>query len=148
MKIAVIGGGNGGYAAAADLSEQGHAVSLWRRDPARAAATPNPLFLRDHKGERPTPITEITADLAKALEGAALIVCPTPATSHDSVAAAIALHLVSGQVVFLPPGTFGSFIFAKALRAAGSDADVAFAEAGTLPYLARKRGPAEIAITT
>jgi opine dehydrogenase len=32
MKIAVIGGGNGCYAAAADLAEQGHEVRLWRRD--------------------------------------------------------------------------------------------------------------------
>ena len=32
MKIAVLGGGNGAYAAAADLSEKGHEVRLWRRD--------------------------------------------------------------------------------------------------------------------
>ena len=32
MKIAVLGGGHGCYAAAADLSEAGHEVRLWRRD--------------------------------------------------------------------------------------------------------------------
>ncbi len=32
MEIAVIGGGNGAYAAAADLTEQGHRIRLWRRD--------------------------------------------------------------------------------------------------------------------
>ena len=32
MKIAILGGGHGCYAAAADLSEQGHEVRLWRRD--------------------------------------------------------------------------------------------------------------------
>src|SRR5690606_2225949 len=53
-----------------------------------------------------------------------------------------------GQVVFLPPGTFGSYVMARALREAGNRADVAFAETGTLPYLARKHGPAEVAITT
>ena len=32
MKIAVLGGGHGCYAAAADLTEAGHEVRLWRRD--------------------------------------------------------------------------------------------------------------------
>lgn len=31
MEIAVLGGGHGAYAAAADLTEQGHRVRLWRR---------------------------------------------------------------------------------------------------------------------
>ena len=34
MKIAVLGGGNGSYAAAADFSEAGHEVRFWRRDAA------------------------------------------------------------------------------------------------------------------
>ena len=38
MKIAVLGGGHGCYAAAADLSEAGHEVRLWRRDAAALAA--------------------------------------------------------------------------------------------------------------
>ncbi len=32
MDIAVLGGGHGCYAAAADLSERGHKVRFWRRD--------------------------------------------------------------------------------------------------------------------
>jgi len=34
MRIGVIGGGHGCYAAAADLVEKGHRVRLWRRDEA------------------------------------------------------------------------------------------------------------------
>ncbi len=49
--------------------------------------------------------------------------------------------------MFLPPGTFGSYIFAKAARDAGNRATVAFAETGTLPWLARKHAPFEVAIT-
>ena len=49
--------------------------------------------------------------------------------------------------MFLPPGTFGSYIFAKAARDAGNRADAAFAETGTLPWLTRKHGPFEVAIT-
>jgi opine dehydrogenase len=50
-------------------------------------------------------------------------------------------------VVFLPPATFGSVIFAAAARDAGNTAAVAFAETGTLPWLTRKHGPFEVAIT-
>jgi opine dehydrogenase len=52
-----------------------------------------------------------------------------------------------GQVIFLPPGTFGSWVMAQELARAGSTARLMFAETGTLPWLARKRGPAEVAIT-
>jgi opine dehydrogenase len=50
-------------------------------------------------------------------------------------------------VVFLPPGTFGSFTMHRIVRAAGNHADVTYAETGTLPWLARKHGAAEVAIT-
>jgi opine dehydrogenase len=49
-------------------------------------------------------------------------------------------------VVFLPPATFGSMIFARAARDAGNCASVSFAETGTLPWLTRKHGPFEVAI--
>ena len=38
MKIAVIGGGNGAYACAADLADRGHEVRMWRRDQTALAA--------------------------------------------------------------------------------------------------------------
>jgi opine dehydrogenase len=49
--------------------------------------------------------------------------------------------------VFLPPATFGSMIFAKAAHDAGNRAMMSFAETGTLPWLTRKHGPFEAAIT-
>lgn len=148
MEITVLGGGNGSLAAAVDLTEQGHNVRLWRRNPDVAAATPNPLTLKDFQGARPVTIGQITADIAAALRGADLIVCPAPATAHDDIAQTLAPHLTGGQVVFLPPGTFGCYIMAKAMKDAGNDADVSFAETGTLPWLTRKHGPDTIAITT
>ncbi len=149
MKIAVLGGGHGCYAAAADLSEQGHEVSLWRRDrlafePVLAAGA---ITLIDHRGTRAVPIANATLDLGEALRAAELILVPSPATAQEDIARAMAPHLVNGQVVFLPPGTFGSYVMAEVARGAGSRAEVTYAETGTLPYLARKRGPAEVAIT-
>lgn len=150
MEIAVIGGGNGCYAAAADLSEQGHRVRLWRRDvealvPVKAAGG---LTLKDFKGERFVSLSLVTADMAVAVAGADLIVAPLPAPTQASVAEQLTPHLEDGQVVFLPPGTFGTYLMAAALKQSGNTARVAFAESGTLPWLARKHGPTTVAITT
>ncbi|HYF58290.1 MAG TPA: NAD/NADP octopine/nopaline dehydrogenase family protein [Burkholderiaceae bacterium] len=149
MRIAVLGGGHGSYAAAADLSERGHEVRLWRRDaralePVRASGS---IGLIDHAGRRRVPIACATADIGEAVRGAELLLMPSPAIAQDDIADAIAPHLVDGQVAFLPPGTFGSVTMARRTAAAGSRARVLWAETGTLPYLARRRAPDEVAIT-
>ena len=149
MNIAILGGGNGCYAAAADLSQAGHRVSLWRRDAGalRALAEAGSIVLKDGDGTRPVVIARATADIGEALADAQLVVVPTPALAQHDIAVAMAPHLRDGQVVFLPPGTFGSFAMARIVQRAGNRADVAWAETGTLPYLARKHGEREIHIT-
>lgn len=150
MHIAVLGGGNGSHAAAVDLAEQGHHVRFWRRDRAGVEAlkaADNRLTLKDFKGTREVAIPLVTAEIGEAVAGAELIVCPAPAFAQADIAAAMAPHLSDGQVVFLAPGTFGSWLMAKTVREAGSTARVAFAETGTLPYLTRKHGPGTVAIT-
>ena len=149
MKIAVLGGGHGCYAAAADLSEAGHPVRLWRRDAAalQAVIDSGSITLKDAQGVREVPVASATADIATALRGAELIVIPSPALAQADIAAAMAPHLVDGQVVFIPPGTFGSFLMARWVRTAGCRARVTWAETGTLPYLARKHGVREVNVT-
>jgi len=150
MQIAVLGGGNGSFAAAGDLAMAGHELRLWRRD-ARAVAEHRAaggrITVKDFKGRHDVALAQVTGDIAAAVRGAELILCPAPATAQADIATALAPHLADGQVVFLPPGTFGSVLFAKAVRAAGNRADVAYAETGTLPWLARKHQALEVAIT-
>ena len=145
MEIAVLGGGNGSLAAAVDLTEQGHRVRMWRRS---ADKLNRFLNIKDHHGKRPITVAAASADMGEAVEGAELILCPAPATAQEDIAKALAPCLKDGQVVFLPPGSFGTYVFAKALKAAGNDAEVAFAEAGTLPYLCRMHSHDTVAITT
>jgi opine dehydrogenase len=146
MKIAVIGGGNGAYAAAADLTARGHEVRLWRRDAATLAASKG-LTLKDADGERRIELASVSADIGNALRGAELIFMPDPAFTQLDNARRIAPHLVDGQVVFFAPGTFGSYVVAQTVRESGNRADVAFAETGTLPWLTRKHGATTVAIT-
>ena len=105
------------------------------------------VTLLDNKGKRDVKIHRVTTDLATAVDGAELIVIPLPALAHEALARKLAPHLQDGQVVYLPPGTFGSYLFARALQDAGNPADVSFAETGTLPYLARKRAPDLVAVS-
>jgi opine dehydrogenase len=150
VKIAVLGGGNGSFAAAGDFALQGHEVRLWRRDADQVAAhlaAGSRILVKDVNGRHDVKLALVTTDIAKAVDGADLILCPAPAFAQDDIAKRLAPHLSGGQVVFLPPATFGSMIFAKTAHDAGNHADVSFAETGTLPWLTRKHGPFEVAIT-
>ncbi len=146
MKISVLGGGHGCYAAAAELSENGHEVCLWRRD--SDALQPirdnGHITVVDYRGERAIPIAKLSDSLEEAVAHAELLVMPLPAHTHADLAAKLAPLLRDEQVVFFPPGTFASYLFSKAMKDAGNDADVSFAETGTLPYLARKHGATRV----
>lgn len=150
MKIAVLGGGNGSFAAAGDFALAGNEVRLWRRDADQVAAhraAGSRILVKDHNGRHDVELALVTADIAEAVNGVELILCPAPAFAQPDIARQLAPHLQDGQVIFLPPATFGSMIFAQAARDAGNHAEVSFAETGTLPWLTRKHGPFEVAIT-
>ena len=68
--------------------------------------------------------------------------CPRPHSRRPTSRGPSRRTPADGQVVFLPPGTFGSLRHGRrrCARRAGSRARVTYAETGTLPYLARKRG--------
>jgi len=144
MRVAVLGGGNGAYAAAADLTEQGHEVRFWRRN---AAALPNRITLQDAVGEREIRLARTCTEMGEAVRGAELVFMPDPAFTQPDNAQRLAPHLADGQVVFLAPGTFGSVVMTRVMRAAGSRAHFAIAETGTLPWLTRKHGASTAAIT-
>ena len=150
MKIAVLGGGNGSFAAAGDLALQGHEVNLWRRDVALVEAQRaigSRIFVKDVNGRHDVKLALVTTDIGQAVRDAELILCPAPAFAQTDIARKLAVHLRDGQVVFLPPATFGSMIFARATHEAGNHVNASFAETGTLPWLTRKHGPFEVAIT-
>ena len=150
MKIAVLGGGNGSFAAAGDFALAGHEVRLWRRDAAAVAtqrAAGSKIILKDSNGRHDVKLTLVTTDIAEAVRDAELILCPAPAFAQADIAKQLAPHLHNAQVVFLPPATFGTMIFAAAACEAGNRARLSFAETGTLPWLTRKHGPFEVAVT-
>ncbi|MDQ1003543.1 opine dehydrogenase [Neobacillus niacini] len=149
MKIAVLGGGNGAYAAAVDLTEQGHEVNLWRRNEEafQIVLETKTINVKDFKGNRTVTLANATTNLKEAIQGVQLIVIPLPAVTQSSLAKQLAPILEDGQVIFLPPGTFGSYLMSKVLVEEGCKANVMFAETGTLPYLARKHDEETVSIS-
>lgn len=142
-KFAIIGAGNAGLAMAAHLKHVGGEVSLY--DVVEAQVAPvidndnvinvsGVSFTGDYK------IDQVTLNLAEAVEGAALIICVTPAHTHKFVARDLAAHLVSGQMLLLHPGrTGGALEVRHLLKESGCQAEVLVMEAQTLLYASRKK---------
>ena len=146
MRLAVLGGSHGGFTTAADLALAGHRVRLWARSKeALGPLLDEPTLMLFAEGRQGSArLDRATTDLAEAVEGAEVLIAPLPATSHDELATRLAPHVNERQIVLLTPGTLGSLALARGLARAGGSMPGALAETGTLPYLTRKTGPAEV----
>src|SRR3979409_1951641 len=113
MRIAVLGGGNGSVSAAGAVTLAGHEFRLWRRDRDAVAAqraAGNKMVVKDFKGRHEVALALVADDIAAAGRGTGLVWGPAPAPAQSDIAKALGPHLAGGQVVFLPPGTFGSVL--------------------------------------
>ena len=102
MRIAVLGGGNGSFAAAGDFALTGHDVRLWRRDVEAVKAhnaAGSTIAVKDFSGRHEAKLACVTSDIGEAVRDAELILCPAPATAQGDIARALAPHLKDGQVV-------------------------------------------------
>lgn len=150
-RVAVLGAGNGGLAAIADLAVRGHDVRLWNRGAGALAeiARTGAVEYGGVLGRGVARVGLVTTDLAAAVSGAELILVTLPALAHDTVARALAPHLRPGQSVVLDPGgLLGSVAFARALREHGFGGPLSIGETGTLSYICRKTGPAAVDVTS
>lgn len=148
-RICIMGGGNGAFCAAADLSLRGFEVALYEQE--RFAENISELMkTKTISYESPTikqdvNIYKATTDLADALEGVDLIMPIAPAYAQVEVATNLAPHLKPGHKIVLTPGsTGGCLVFAKTLRALGKLDGVKLSEMHTLPYATRKIGPTKV----
>jgi opine dehydrogenase len=150
MKIAILGAGNGGCAAAVDLTIRGFEVSLY----SRSEATVEPLRARGGIesiggvfGKLSVPVAVITCDIEEAIEGADVLMVAVPSTGHDYYARLLAPHLGEGDVVLLHPGhTGGALAFVKAAQESGMRGPIRCCETHTLAYAARKQAPHQVTV--
>jgi opine dehydrogenase len=139
-KIAILGAGNGGCAAAADLTLRGFQVRLFSRSEstiAKLARRGEIELIEGGQSQSAAPYF-MSPHLPPAVQGVDLIVVTTPAVGHEYLAQNLAKYLVEGQRILLNPGhTGGSLHFAHLLRALGCTADVQICETVTLTYICR-----------
>ena len=141
-EVAVLGAGNGGCAAAADLGIRGYGIRLYNRSIERIAP------IREHggvhligaAGEGFVPIPVVTTDLAEAVRGADLVMLTVPISTHPFFAAGLAPLLEPHQVLFLNPGHMGGGLFmAHELHRLTGRTDARICETSTLTYGCRMK---------
>lgn len=141
--IAIIGGGNGAFAAASDLTSRGYEVTIYE-DPKFKSNVEGIIESGIINCEGVGPVGEfkikkVTLDLAEALEDADVIMPISPAYAQETVAKSLAPFLKSGDKIVLTPGsTGGALVFAKVLHDLGKLDGIKIAEMHTLPYATRK----------
>ncbi len=146
-RIAILGAGNGGCAAAADLTRRGHSVALFDLPEFGERLRP----IQDtHRIEILTEgeahIDTVTTDIAEAMAGAELVFNPVPAFAHERFARACAPYAVNGQTIVIWGKGGACLIYGKVFRDQGVTADVAIGDTNTLPYGATRMGPNQVRI--
>jgi opine dehydrogenase len=149
QKMAILGAGNGGCAAAADLTLRGYEVRLF----SRSESTLMPILKRggielvENGAETFAAPFFVGPDLPAAVNDADLIIIAAPSVAHEYLAKSLAGQLVDDQRVLLNPGhTGGSLHFANMLRAFGCQAKIKLCETVTLTYICRMPQPARVEI--
>ena len=148
-KVAVLGAGNGGFMAAADMALSGYEVALFSRSMEKIAgvAARGGIEVLDIDS-KPTGefgrITTVTDDIAEALRGAQVVLNPVPFFVCEQYARLAAPHLEEGQVVLYLGKGGAALTWAKVLREIGKQEKVFLADCNTLPYGASRKGEAQV----
>ncbi|EEX49261.1 MULTISPECIES: NAD/NADP octopine/nopaline dehydrogenase family protein [Jonquetella] len=144
--VVVVGAGAGGRAVAADLSLQGHRVTLLQA-PSHSGS------LDDLRGGkilleslpscgRPggqAQLHLVTVDPSEALKGPAAVFVVVPSYAQSDVADFLAPHLREFHQVCLMPGNLlGAVAFVRQLRAGGNDAVTHVAETDSMIFTASR----------
>jgi opine dehydrogenase len=139
-KIAILGAGNGGCAAAADLTLRDFQVRLFSRSESTIAklARRGEIEVIEGGEKKFAAPYFMSPHLPPVVQGVDLIIVATPAVGHEYLAENLAKYLTDGQRILLNPGhTGGSLHFANLLRALGCKAAVQLCETVTLTYICR-----------
>jgi opine dehydrogenase len=154
MSIAVLGGGNGAFAAAADLSLRGHDVRLLEVPELQQSIAPvleaGGILLENAKiaeiGSGNARIALVTTDPKAALGGAELVLYLVPAFAERRFTELVAPYLQPDQLVVLFCGSVGGALaLAAQMQQAGLPIPL-IAETEALVYAALKSGPAGVRV--
>lgn len=141
--VAVLGGGNGAHAIAADLALQGHRVRMYYRT-RKAPKVFETRQIRVSGVINGTASLELVTDnLKEAVTGADYIILITPAYAHETYAKLLKGLLLPSQLLLVLPGAFAALQF----RSCWEDNECPILlESNNLPYGTRMAGEGHVMI--
>ncbi|OGQ10441.1 MAG: hypothetical protein A2026_20125 [Deltaproteobacteria bacterium RBG_19FT_COMBO_46_12] len=148
--VAVLGGGNGGHAVAANLSLAGFKVNFFEL-PLFAESLDKVLRTKEIQIEGVSvdgvaKMNLATTDIQQAIKDAEVIFVITPAFGHKAMAEVCAPFIQDGQIIVLMPGSGGSLEFVNIFHQKKVKREVTFVESCTLPYGARLKGSGHVSV--
>jgi len=146
LKFAVLGAGSGGQAMAAHLTMDGFKVNLYEHPNFKHVIEPivkqGGIYLTGILGNYFARLNMVTTNMKEAIEGVDIININMPAFGHMTICKELAPFLKEGQIVIFHPGYFGSLLLARILKEVNPNQNIKLAEAQTMIYCARNKGPA------
>lgn len=135
--VAVLGGGNGAHALAADLTNRGYKVNMYempefRKNMEKVFETKQVTSIGAIAGT--FELNKVTDDINEAIDGVKYIVILTPAFAHKGYAKLLKGRVDADQVIVTIPGAFASLKIKKII---GDDPCPTLVDANNLMYDAR-----------
>lgn len=148
--VAILGGGNGGHAVAANLTLTGFKVNFFEL-PQFAKSLEKVLRTKEIQidGVSVDGVAKLnlaTTDIQPAIKEAEVIFVITPAFGHKPIAELCAPFVRHGQIIVLMPGSGGSLEFINIFKQKKVKKEITFAESCTLPHGARLKGPGHVSV--
>ena len=148
--VAVLGGGNGGHAVAANLSLAGFKVNFFElpqfADSFERVLRTKEIRIEGVSIDGTAKLNLATTDIQQAIKDVEVVFVITPAFGHKAMAEICAPFVQDGQIIVLMPGSGGSLEFVNIFKQRKVKREVAFAESCTLPYGARLKGPGHVSV--
>lgn len=148
--VAVLGGGNGGHAVAANLSLAGFKVNFFElprfADSFEKVLRTKEIQIQGISVDGVAKLNLATTDIQQAIKNAEVIFVITPAFGHKAMAEVCAPFVQDGQTIVLMPGSGGSLEFINIFKQKKVRQEVTFAESCTLPYGARLKGLGHVSV--
>jgi len=148
--VAILGGGNGGHAVAANLALAGFKVNLFElpkfAGPLEKVLRTKEIRIDGVSVDGVAKLNLATTDIQRALKEVEAIFVITPAFGHKPMAELCAPFVRDGQIIVVMPGSGGSLEFIHVFKQKKVKREIAFAESCTLPYGARLKGPGHVSV--
>lgn len=147
-KIAILGAGNGGQTAAADLSLAGFEVNLYEspkfENNIKAIIEREGIKITGVARKGFAKLNKVTTNIEEAMEGVDVVMIIVPAFAHEIIFKECAPHLEDGQIVTINAGNHGALQLSSILKNMRINKDVIISETSTLIYVCRVIAPAEV----